>query len=123
MKYDRIMNISEVRERLSDVREAALYRGAIVRWGDRGRDELVTLSREVFQRLVERGAEGAGGAEADDWAGFEAAMEQGRLSVGGGPAPRRRQPGSAADSSVPWDDMAKMAGGEGTRRRPRPAPR
>jgi hypothetical protein len=117
----RILNISEVRERLSDVREDALYRGAIVHWGDRGRDELVTLSRDLFQRLLEHGAESPAHPEEDPWAAFDAALAEGRLADSGDPAPRRRMPGLPHESSVPWNDIPALANTDSPPRRRRNA--
>jgi hypothetical protein len=107
---DEVMNITEVRERLREVREEALYRGVIVRWGDRGRDELVTLSRELFQRLTDRPAGASAGPPADAWAAFEAALVEGRLSDSGEHGLRRREPGLRQTSSVAWNDIPAAAG-------------
>lgn len=117
----RALNISEVRERLSEVREEALYRGAVIHWGDRGRDELVTLSRELFQRLIERAAEAAAKPDEDAWAAFEAALAEGRLADSGGVGPRRRIPGRSQVSSVAWNDIPALVGTEPQPRRRRSA--
>ncbi len=117
----RVLNISEVRERLSEVREDALYRGAIVHWGDRGRDELVTLSRELFQRLMEQLADSAGRPGEDAWTAFETAFAEGRLGDSGDAGPRRRMPGVGQVSSVSWSDIPALAGTEPQPRRRRSA--
>lgn len=117
----RVLTISEVRERLSEVREEALYRGAVIHWGDRGRDELVTLSRDLFQRLIEHPAVPAAKPDEDAWAAFEAALAEGRLADSGGIGPRRRMPGLRQVSSVAWNDIPALVGTEPQPRRRRSA--
>lgn len=106
----RVLNISEVRDRLSEVRDEALHGGAIVHWGDRGRDELVTLSTELFRRLLAYRAESAAKPEGDAWAAFDAALAAGRLADSGDVGPRRRMPGLPDLSSVAWKDVPALVG-------------
>ncbi len=115
----RILNISEVRERLSEVREEALYRGAIVHWGDRGRDELVTLSRDLFQRLLEHGVQSPAKPEEDPWAAFDTALAEGRLADSGDSGPRRRMPGLPQVSGIAWNDVPALVSTESRPRRRR----
>jgi len=115
----RILNISEVRERLSEVREDALYRGAIVHWGDRGRDELVTLSRDLFQRLLEHGVQSPAKPEEDPWTAFDTALAEGRLADSGDSGPRRRMPGLPQVSVIAWNDVPALVSSESRPRRRR----
>lgn len=120
-KKKKVLNISEVRERLREVREEALYRNGVIHWGDRGRDELVTLSRELFQRLTERPAEATATTDAGAFAAFEAALVEGRLADSGDVGPRRRMPGLRQVSSVAWSEIPAFVGTEpGPRRRRSP---
>jgi hypothetical protein len=120
MVKNRPLNISEVRERLREVREDALYRDRVIHWGDRGRDELVTLSSDLFQRLIERSGAPPEGPGEDAWAGFRTALAEGRLADSGDGGPRRRSPGLPRTSSVSWDEVPALAGYEPQRRRRRP---
>jgi hypothetical protein len=121
MARNRPLNISEVRERLREVREDALYRGRIIHWGDRGRDELVTLSSDLFQRLIERPGALPEGPRDDAWASFETALAEGRLTDSGDGGPRRRVPRLVQTSIVSWDEVPALAGYEPQRRRRRSA--
>jgi hypothetical protein len=117
----RPLNICEVRERLREVREDALDRDRVIHWGDRGRDELVTLSSDLFQRLIEHPGEPLEEPVEDAWAAFETALAEGRQTDSGDVGPRRRLPGLPQTSSVAWDETPAMACDEPQRRRRRTA--
>lgn len=47
----RVLTVNEVRENIKALREAALHRGAVVHFGERGRDEVVLVAADAFVAL------------------------------------------------------------------------
>ncbi len=106
----RVLTIEEVKQKMKDIRAAAVHYGGVVHCGERGRDELVIVSSRKWDEVTRMpGAHEAGGRAEDPYAVFGRALQDGR--IGGreaGPEPRRRIPGLATESGLPLEDMIAL---------------
>jgi len=105
----RVLTIEEVKQKMKDIREAAVHYGGVVHCGERGRDELVIVSAQTWREAITHG-EGAGATDA--YAGFSRALTSGLLGRGDeAPVTRRRIAGLKTESGVPVEQMV-AAGSE-----------
>lgn len=117
----RVLTIEEVKQKMKDIRVAAVHYGGVVHCGERGRDELVIVSSQRWQELT-RGDEAAS-AKPNPYAAFARALQTGRLGVAdAGLVQRRRLPGQQTESGVPMEQMIAL-GAEDLPSRRRPADR
>jgi hypothetical protein len=49
--FDHVLSVEELRKRLAEVNNAALHQNAIIHYGERGADQLVIMSRAMFETL------------------------------------------------------------------------
>jgi hypothetical protein len=117
----RVLTIEEVKQRMKDIREAAVHYGGVVHCGERGRDELVIVSARLWEEVTSsRQDEAAASAPADPYEGFTRALREGRLGLPGhGPEPRRRMPNLRDESDLSVDEMVRLAGPDRVPRRRR----
>lgn len=120
----RVLTIEEVKQKMKDIRAAAVHYGEVVHCGERGRDELVIVSSRKWDEVTRMpGAQGTAGGVENPYAVFGRALQDGR--IGGqdaGPEPRRRIPGLATESGVPIEEMISLGADTRTSRRRRPEP-
>lgn len=109
---DRVLTIEEVKQRMKDIRTAAVHRGSVVHCGERGRDEMVIVSARLWEEVNARWQEETSGAELprDPYAAFARAMETGRLAPS--PAPGRRRREVETDSTLTAEQMAALGAEE-----------
>lgn len=50
-RASKVLTVNEVRDNIKALREAALHRGAVVHFGERGRDEVVLIAAAKFTAL------------------------------------------------------------------------
>ncbi len=120
----RVLTIEEVKQKMKDIRAAAVHYGGVVHCGERGRDELVIVSSRKWDEVTRMpgGHEAAGWPE-DPYAVFGRALRDGR--IGGraaGPEPRRRITALASESSVSVEEMIALGADPPSARRRRPEP-
>ena len=106
----RVFTIGEVRQKMKDIRAAAVHYGSVVHCGERGRDELVIVSSRKWDEVTRMpGAHEAGGRAEDPYAVFGRALQDGR--IGGqeaGPERRRLIPGLATESILTIEEMISL---------------
>ncbi|HLL53352.1 MAG TPA: hypothetical protein VK447_07395, partial [Myxococcaceae bacterium] len=49
-----VLTIEEVKQRMKDVRIAAVHRGSVIHCGERGRDEMVIVSARLWEEVNAR---------------------------------------------------------------------
>jgi hypothetical protein len=120
----RVLTIEEVKQKMKDIRAAAVHYGGVVHCGERGRDELVIVSSRKWDEVTRmQDAEATIGQLRDSYAVFGRALQDGR--IGGqpvAPEPRRRLPGLPSDSDLSIEEMVALGADGGSRRRRRPNP-
>lgn len=116
---DRVLTIEEVKQKMKDIRTAAVHYGVVVHCGERGRDELVIVSARRWKELTDAGA--AAPRASGPYGAFARALQSGRLGGGERPAEaRRRLPGLPTESDVGPEEMARLGAEAGSPRRRRP---
>jgi hypothetical protein len=100
---DRVLSVDELRKRLKDVNDAALHLQAVIHYGERGEDQLVIISRDLFDQLMTDRIRLA--AKSGPYAAFNRAMLEGQFARPSEHSPRRRTPDLSDESGVPVDDM------------------
>jgi hypothetical protein len=120
---DRVLTIEEVKQRMKDIRTAAVHYGGVIHAGERGRDEIVIVSTKTWEELTSQSAGAvSAGAASDPYGPFARAMAEGRLGAAADESPgRRRMPNLQADSGLSSAEMVRIAGPEQNPRRRRPA--
>jgi hypothetical protein len=117
----RVLTIEEVKQKMKDIRTAAVHYGGVVHCGERGKDELVIVSSRRWEEMT-RGQNETASARPNPYAAFSRALQAGRLGVAeAGATPRRRIPG-LQDSGVPVEQMLALGSDDAPSRR-RPADR
>jgi hypothetical protein len=114
---DSVLTIEEVKQRMKDVRIAAVHHGSVIHCGERGRDEMVIVSARVWEELNARKQAEMSGAELprEPYDAFARALGSGRLapaSVRG----RRRMP-VETDSAFTIDQMVALGAEDSPPRR------
>jgi hypothetical protein len=118
----RVLTIEEVKQKMKDIRAAAVHYGGVVHCGERGKDELVIVSSRRWEEMT-RGQNETASARPNPYAAFSRALQDGRLGVARAePVQRRRIPGLQTDSGVPVEQMSAL-GAEDVPSRRRPADR
>jgi hypothetical protein len=109
---ERVLTIEEVKQRMKDIRTAALHYGGVVHAGERGRDEIVIVSTKTWEQVSARAAApGAGSIPADPYGVFGRALAEGRLGTGSEvPEGRRRMRGLKQDNELSVTQMVAIAG-------------
>ena len=119
---NRVLTIEEVKQKMKDIRVAAVHYGGVVHCGERGRDELVIVSSQRWEEATRAHGDGAS-TRPNPYGAFARAMQDGRLGVSSAsPAQRRRMPGLQTDSGVPVEQMMALGSDDAPSRR-RPADR
>jgi hypothetical protein len=118
----RVLTIEEVKQKMKDIRTAAVHYGGVVHCGERGKDELVIVSSRRWEEMT-RGQKEAASTRPNPYAAFSRALQAGRLGVAEvGTGQRRRIPGLQTDSGVPVEQMMALGSDDAPVRR-RPADR
>jgi hypothetical protein len=118
----RVLTIEEVKQKMKDVRAAAVHYGGVVHCGERGRDELVIVSTQRWNEVT-RGQSEAVSSSPSPYAVFARAMADGRLGLTNAPAEQRRRiAGLKTESGVSVAEMIAL-GTEDLPPRRRPADR
>jgi len=119
---DRVLTIEEVKQKMKEIRTAAVHYGGVVHCGERGRDELVIVSARTWEEVTARqqGERALAGSSSDPYAAFDRALEEGRLGgVSESPEPRRRIQGLRSESGLPVSQMVSLGMEKEPRRRRR----
>jgi hypothetical protein len=103
-----VLTIEEVKQRMKDVRIAAVHRGSVIHCGERGRDEMVILSTRLWEELNARKQAEMSAAELprEPYDAFARALGSGRL-VPAAARGRRRMP-AETDSSLTAEQMVAL---------------
>jgi hypothetical protein len=101
----RVLTIEEVKQKMKDVRDAAVHYGGVVHCGERGRDELVIVSLDTWRKHTSQETAAANAPSDDPYAAVQRALDAGRLGLQGGPAPRRRLAKVADESGISVEEM------------------
>jgi hypothetical protein len=103
-----VLTIEEVKQRMKDVRIAAVHRGSVIHCGERGRDEMVILSTRLWEELNARKQAEMSAAELprEPYDAFARALGSGRLLPAAARGRRRMQ--VQTDSSVPAEQMVAL---------------
>jgi hypothetical protein len=117
----RVLTIEEVKQKMKDIRAAAVHYGGVVHCGERGRDELVIVSSRRWEELT-RGQNETASARPNPYAAFSRALQAGRLGVAEAGATQRRRIPGPQDSGVPVEQMLALGADDAPSRR-RPADR
>lgn len=104
---DRVLSVEEVRGKMRAVNDAARNEGAVIHYGERGEDEFVIMSVAMFELLLAERLRAAG-MDPGPYAGFNRAIEEGRIGGEQKPAARRRIPGSSDESNVSPAQMVAL---------------
>jgi hypothetical protein len=108
----RVLTIEEVKQKMKDIRAAAVHYGGVVHCGERGRDELVIVSSQRWEEAT-RGQGDSGSTRPNPYGAFARALQDGRLGVlGAAPAQRRRIPGLQTESGIPVEQMIALGADE-----------
>lgn len=120
---DHVLSVEEVRKQFKAVNEAALHQQAVIHYGERGADQLVIMSREMWEAMLERAQTVV--SRPSPYAGFTQALVDGRLGMPVGPAAvpqaRRRLRDSGEDSTVSLANMIAAGADASLPSRRRPA--
>lgn len=104
----RVLTIEEVKQKMKDIRVAAVHYGGVVHCGERGRDELVIVSSQRWEEAT-RGYDDPASARPSPYGAFARALQEGRLGVSSAaPAERRRMPGLATESGIAVEQMVAL---------------
>ena len=108
---DRVLTIEETKLRMRDIRDRAVHRHAVIRFGDRGRDEMVIVSSAVWAEVnaLKHGDLAARLPSATPFAAFSHLLRQPH-QVERSPEPRRRISGQRDTSGVAVEEMISLAG-------------
>jgi hypothetical protein len=103
-----VLTIEEVKQRMKDVRIAAVHRGSVIHCGERGRDEMVIVSARLWEELNVRKQAEMSAAELprEPYDAFARALGSGRL-VPAAAHGRRRMP-METDSSLTAEQMVAL---------------
>jgi hypothetical protein len=103
-----VLTIEEVKQRMKDVRIAAVHRGSVIHCGERGRDEMVILSARLWEEVNARKQAEMSAAELprEPYAAFARALEAGRLVPAA--ARGRRRMRVETDSSLTAEQMVAL---------------
>jgi hypothetical protein len=112
---DHVLTIEETKLRMKDIRDRAVHQRAVVRFGDRGRDEMVIVSSALWNEVNSRKQEEMAGRvpTASAFAAFDHLLQE-RPGALAKPLPRRRMPGLKDTSDLTVAEMARL--GEDTAR-------
>jgi hypothetical protein len=115
----RVLTIEEVKQKMKDIRAAAVHYGGVVHCGERGRDELVIVSSRKWDEVTRMpGAHTAVGQPESPYAVFDRALKDGRIGgQEGAPEPRRRLSGLATESDLSIEQMIALGADPGSQRR------
>lgn len=116
---NRVLTIEEVKQKMKDIRAAAVHYGGVVHCGERGKDELVIVSSRRWEEMT-RGQSESASARPNPFGAFARALRDGRLGgADDAPLPRRRIPGAQAESGLTVEQMMALGEEEAQpRRRP-----
>ncbi|MGH7577867.1 MAG: hypothetical protein ACREM1_22440 [Longimicrobiales bacterium] len=107
---DRVLTIEETKLRMKDIRDRAVHQHAVIRFGDRGRDEMVIVSSAVWEEVNAKKQQSlAADRPASPFAAFAHLLEQPQPAATER-EPRRRMRGLRDTSGVPIDEMIRLAG-------------
>jgi hypothetical protein len=106
---DRVLTIEETKLRMKDIRDRAVYQQAVVRFGDRGRDEMVIVSSALWDEVNVRKQEELAVAVPSPFAPFARILRE-RAGRPAQPLPRRRMPGLEDTGELSVEDMVRLAG-------------
>lgn len=103
-----VLTIEEVKQRMKDVRIAAVHRGSVIHCGERGRDEMVIVSARLWEEVNARKQAEMSAAELprEPYDAFARALGSGRL-VPAASRGRRRLP-VEPDSSLTAEQMVAL---------------
>jgi hypothetical protein len=119
---NRVLTIEEVKQKMKDIRTAAVHYGGVVHCGERGRDELVIVSTRRWDEVIRAQNEPAASARSP-YGVFARALQEGRLgAAAAAPEERRRMRDVQTDSGIPVEQMIAL-GMEGPPSRRRSAGR
>lgn len=119
---NRVLTIEEVKQKMKDIRAAAVHYGGVVHCGERGRDELVIVSSRRWEEVT-RGQDESASVRPNPYGAFARALRDGRLGVPDDASrPRRRIPGLQTESGIPMEQMIAL-GAEESKPRRRPTER
>lgn len=105
---DRVLTIEEVKQKMKDIRTAAVHYGGVVRCGERGRDELVIVSARRWDEMTRTQNEPAVSAR-NPYGAFARALQEGRLGTAGvTPEQRRRLREAQTESGIPVEQMISL---------------
>lgn len=120
----RVLTIEEVKQRMKDVRTAAVHYGGVVHAGERGRDEIVIVSARTWEDVTAEAQSRGPGADSrtSAYSVFDRALADGRIGrAPAAPAPRRRMGGVEDDNGLSVEEMVARAGADEKPARRRPA--
>ncbi len=121
---DHVLSIEEVRQGMKAVTEAALHQGAVIHYGERGADQLVIMSRELWEAVLAERPRAAAECPGP-YAAFSRAVAEGRLGQGSEEAKPAARPRRATDlnetSTIPLAQMVQMGHDISAPARRRPA--
>jgi hypothetical protein len=116
----RVLTIEEVKQKMKDVRDAAVHYGGVVHCGERGRDELVIVSLETWRKHTSRDDAAPGTAADGPYAALQRALDAGRVGLSAsGPPPRRRLANIRDETGLTVEEMIAAASEPPTPRRRR----
>jgi hypothetical protein len=116
---DRVLTIEEVKQKMKEIRTAAVHYGGVVHCGERGRDELVIVSSRTWEAVTAGKESGnTAAADANPYSAFERALKDGRLGgAGHAPEPRRRAANLPDETGLSLSHMIALGREEEPRRR------
>lgn len=106
---DRILTIEETKLRMKDIRDCAVHRHAVIRFGDRGRDEMVIVSSALWEEVSARKQGDLAAGTSSPYAPFSRILRE-RAGRPAETLPRRRMPGLADTNDLSAEDMVHLAG-------------
>jgi hypothetical protein len=116
---NRVLTIEEVKQKMKDIRAAAVHYGGVVHCGERGRDELVIVSSRKWEEVT-RSQPAPAGIQESPYAVFDRALREGRIGAqASGPEPRRRIRGTGEEPGMSVEEMIALGADPGSSRRRR----
>lgn len=106
---DRVLTIEETKLRMKDIRDCAVHQHAVIRFGDRGRDEMVIISSALWDEVSARKQDELAAGVSSPYAPFARILRE-RAGRPAEPLPRRRMPGLADTNDLSAEEMVHFAG-------------
>lgn len=105
---NRVLTIEEVKQKMKDIRTAAVHYGGVVHCGERGRDELVIVSARRWDEVTRAQNQPAASAR-NPYGAFARALQEGRLGTpSAAPEQRRRMRDVQSESGIPVEQMIAL---------------